>query len=266
MMSTIWQVPARLMESGMRVTMTAIFAAIALGSPLVAQQRIGIMSGSQFGHAGYPHSQLRPVRRAGPPAHLGYPAFQEHRREPLAPPCTSFGLSSVDLLGTFPNYAFDFDHLNALSDDLLIKAAIDPTTQIRLSELGRVAGVGIEALPYFGLGYDYALLTQEENQPAQAAEPEPQPQVVIVQQTQPAPAQEPIRTPEEAVESPLPDEGQFVLVLRDGTEVEAVAFARSDNQVVYITTNGNRRHIPLSDLDSKATIRVNEERGAPLQL
>jgi hypothetical protein len=65
--------------------------------------------------------------------------------------------------------------------------------------------------------------------------------------------------------SPLPDEGEFTLVLNDGTWIQAVAFTRSNDTIVYITTAGSRRTIAASELDSDSTLRVNQERGTPLQ-
>jgi hypothetical protein len=56
------------------------------------------------------------------------------------------------------------------------------------------------------------------------------------------------------------------LVLRDGTKIQAVAFTRKSDSIVYITTDGTRRTLALADLDSAATQRVNQERGTPLNL
>jgi hypothetical protein len=64
---------------------------------------------------------------------------------------------------------------------------------------------------------------------------------------------------------PLPDVGQFTLVLRNGSQIQAVAFTRSNDKIVYITVEGSRRTIAVADLDSDATLRVNQERGTPLQ-
>jgi hypothetical protein len=63
----------------------------------------------------------------------------------------------------------------------------------------------------------------------------------------------------------LPDEGQFTLVLNDGSRIDAVAFTRSNDTIVYITTDGGRRTIAANEVDSDSTLRVNQERGTPLQ-
>jgi hypothetical protein len=64
----------------------------------------------------------------------------------------------------------------------------------------------------------------------------------------------------------LPDVGQFTLVLQGGRQIQAIAFTRTNDRIIYITSDGNRRTLALSDLDTDATLRINEERGTPLQL
>jgi hypothetical protein len=63
----------------------------------------------------------------------------------------------------------------------------------------------------------------------------------------------------------VPDEGQFTLVLNDGRWIEAVAFTRSNDTIVYISPAGSRYTIAANELDSDSTLRVNQERGTPLQ-
>ena len=66
-------------------------------------------------------------------------------------------------------------------------------------------------------------------------------------------------------EASLPDEGPFTLVLNDGSRIDAVAFTHSNDTIVYITTDGGRRTIAANEVDSGSTLRVNQERGTPLQ-
>ncbi len=111
-----------------------------------------------------------------------------------------------------------------------------------------------------GGGYYYP----DESDQAEPAQP--QPQIIVLQQ---APAAEQAAQPasEAAPEAqPVPDVGEFTLVLRNGTRIQAVAFTSSNGNIVYITADGSRRTIALGDLDSETTVRVNEERGTPLQL
>jgi hypothetical protein len=66
--------------------------------------------------------------------------------------------------------------------------------------------------------------------------------------------------------APVPDEGEFTLVMRDGTRVQAIAFTHANKKIAYITTDGMRHAFADSLLDADETVRVNQERGTPLQL
>ncbi len=66
--------------------------------------------------------------------------------------------------------------------------------------------------------------------------------------------------------APTHDAGEFVLVRRDGRLVFAVAFITAGNQLTYVTRDGVRRSLALSDLDIDATVRMNEERGTSIHL
>jgi hypothetical protein len=244
-------------------------AAILIGSPRAkAQQRrtasIASLHADARPHAG---STFHPVNGAGSLGRRRRFRFHEHRRMRAAGPfCINTGLPPT-LLQEFPNYGFDFEHVNALDADLSIKAAIDPATQLRLSEAEDLGCAIGEPWNFLGAGDDDSGPDEDDQQAAAAGEHETEPQIVILQESPASPATAPTKSAE-VLESgpPLPDEGQFVLVLRDGSRLEAVAFSRSENQVVYITTEGTRETLPLSGLDLEATVRVNEERGTPIEL
>ena len=143
---------------------------------------------------------------------------------------------------------------------------IDPATQWRIALAQRYGrGSGRYAGGYYlldGGGYAYP---EDDSGADPGAPPAQQPQVIVVQ----APGSQPQDTPppaEAAAQPALPDVGQFTLVLKGGTQIQAVAFTRQNDKIVYITTDGSRRSIAASDLDSAATTSVNEERGTPLQL
>jgi hypothetical protein len=157
------------------------------------------------------------------------------------------------------------------NEDLGIKAAIDPATQWRLYEARRyLRSQGLSGGGYFLLdgGAYYAIPSDSDDSDQAAQDQQPQSQQpIIVQAPQSEQSDEgaPQAEQEEASES-LPDVGQFVLVLRNGTEIEAVAFTRMNDRIVYITEDGSRRTVALGDLNSDETERVNQERGTPLQL
>ena len=66
--------------------------------------------------------------------------------------------------------------------------------------------------------------------------------------------------------SPLPDVGSFTLVTRGGYRLDAVAFTRSNDRLVYITPDGGRRTIAMRDLDVDSTQRLNQELGTPIEI
>jgi hypothetical protein len=182
-----------------------------------------------------------------------------------------FPLSLQDLLNITPNNGFDWQYVNSINQDLAIKALIDPVTQLEVAQAERLlrstGGVFGGAYIFGGGGYYVPPEAEEGAQPQEEA-PEaqptqgPQPQIIVLQQ---APAQQAApQTP--PPEQPLPDRGPFTLVLRSGKEIQAVAFTHSKGRIVYITPDGGRLSIAAAELDPAATMRINEERGTPLQL
>jgi len=93
------------------------------------------------------------------------------------------------------------------------------------------------------------------------------PQVIMVQVPAAAPATTTKSVPDvQEEEAPLPDQGPFVLVMRDGSKVQTTAFTRTADQIVYISLDGLRHAIPLASLDADATIKLNSEHGSQIQL
>jgi hypothetical protein len=176
-----------------------------------------------------------------------------------------------------PGPGNEYGYLGGINEDWGIKAAIDPATQWRIAEAERfLRNIGGFNSGFYLLsgGGAYYLPTDESYAPAEAeAAPEEQPQqppsqqqpqIIILQQ---APeSQQPVAQPAAAVPLPTPDEGEFTLVLRDGSRIQAVAFTHINGKIVYITTDGLRHSLSDSELDSDATVRVNQERGTTLQL
>lgn len=172
-------------------------------------------------------------------------------------------LTVQQLLDPFPGFGFNFEHLSAIDQDIAIKALIDPVTQARLRialRLSRLNGFAPGAYLLDGGGY-YAVPTDNEQQP-QAQQP-----VIVVQQAPQQAAPPEMAAAEPGPEAaPLPDEGEFTLVTRQGVQIDALAFTIMNDKIVYITPAGGRRSMAVSDLDSSATIHLNQERGTPIQL
>lgn len=179
------------------------------------------------------------------------------------------GLTLQQLLNPVPGLGFDYPHLAAINSNLGIQALIDPVTQLRLAQAERLLRDTRGVTPVFFGGYGgYGDYGDYGSQPAEIQQP--QPQIIVLQQPAPQPAPEveaaPAPQPAAVVPKARPDNDQFILVLRDGSQVTAVAFSRQDSRIVYITPEGRRRSLAISGLDAAATIRVNEERGTSLQL
>ncbi len=171
-------------------------------------------------------------------------------------------LSLQDLLNPVPGFGFDFRHLAAINANLGVRALIDPLTQMQLAVAERLLSetpVTPAVFPAFG-GETPIFMVQQ------------QPPVIVLQQpapsaeSAPAPAVAPPTAAPEFASAPLPDVGEFILVQRDGSQILAVAFTRQDDRIVYVTRQGIRRSMGITELDPDATVRVNEERGTSLQL
>ena len=170
-------------------------------------------------------------------------------------------LSIQALLNPFPGFGFNFQS-PLLNQDLGIKALIDPATQARLALAERLLRETHFAPGTFLVdgGGSYAVPAgPEQYQEAEG-------QQVAQQQEQPGSEEVYEPPPVESVEEPVKDEGELTLVLRDGHQLQAEAFTRMNDKIVYISPDGGRRSVALTDIDSDATLRVNQEHGTPLQL
>jgi hypothetical protein len=202
------------------------------------------------------------------------------------------GLSVQQILNPVPGFGFDYEHLAAIHRDDNIKAFIDPATQARLAVAKRrlrrehfggggfvlLDGGGAYAIPADDVNGDAngeqgpAGDDAQQGQGQQQGQEQLQP-IFIIQQAAAAPqsgesqgaldAQNGMQQPEE---EPLRDVGEFTLVLMSGREIETVAFTRASDKIVYITAEGGRRTLAMDELDIDATVRLNQERGTPLQL
>lgn len=148
---------------------------------------------------------------------------------------------------------------------------------------------------FFGGGYGYDYTGQAYQDQDQAQDPSQgraddqqsggqqsggqQPQYIFVQQvpdprlqgkqgstSQPSDQDFPAQSTEREPTSPLRDVGSFTLVTRQGNLLDAVAFTRSSDRLVYITPDGGRRTLAFRDLDVNETQRLNTERGTPVTI
>lgn len=181
----------------------------------------------------------------------------------------TIGLPTNVLGNGVPGLGFDYPHLAAVSGNLGVMAMIDPATQANLALAERLARISPPVggfFPVFDSGYSgYPVATEEQPQQAQP------PQVIILQQPAAAPAayEAPAETAAAPATSPastMPDVGTFILVKKDGTQVEAGAYSRQGDRIVYVTPKGAKRTMLYSELDRDATREINQERGTSLEL
>jgi hypothetical protein len=230
------------------------------------------------------HSGNRPANghavKLAPAAHSADSSFGASNFGPLG-----FGidpLSTQQILDPLSSFGLDFAHAIAIRDAQL-KAFIDPATQQRLALAERRArrkpkntsgfifldGGGAYVLPAepgTDLNSDAdAQAAQDQGQDQEQGARQERTQQASKQQEQLELEANNARLAQEQSEF-LPDEGEFTLVLRSGQEIEAVAFTRVDDRIVYITTGGGRHTVAVRELDVDATVRLNQERGTPLQI
>jgi hypothetical protein len=176
---------------------------------------------------------------------------------------------SLDTLSGVPGLGFDFPHLAAISGGLHGDSFFRPGHHGHHGE-GSFIPIFFGGYPYYSDDAGYDQPEQQTEQP-----PQPQPQIIVIQQ--PVPAQqiadsasnaESDSAPEVAAQTALParDVGDFILVRRDGRILFASIFSVVGAQLLYVTPEGIRHSILVSDLDAEATQQMNEARGTTVQI
>lgn len=209
------------------------------------------------------------LRRAEAPSGV---AAHRHRENGFA-----LGGAPADLqqlLNITPTNGFDWQHVNAINRDLPLKAIVDPVTQLEIAQAERLLRTSrgqFSGAYILGGGYGYyvpeqaageqsAPLAEQPPPEAQESAEAAQPRVIVLQQKADK------NDAQTSTPPTLPDQGPLTLVLRDGRKIEAIAFTRVSGKIVYITPGGNRATIDAADLDSAATVRLNQQNGTQLQL
>jgi hypothetical protein len=177
------------------------------------------------------------------------------------------GETLQQLLDPVPGPGFNYAHVAALDRDLAIKAVIDPQTQWSLAVAERVLrDTGGFASPGYYLLDGGAYIVPESSPSAEPPQQTPQPQIIVLQQPAPKTSEESAAAAAPQPSAPIPDVGNFTLVLRDGKKIQAIAFTRAGDRIVYITADGARHTIAKSELDTAATERVNQDSGTQFTL
>src|SRR6267378_3847148 len=164
--------------------------------------------------------------------------------------------NSDDGIGV-PGLGFDYVHLAAISGNFRNNGQGFGHGTHRQRDF--ITPIFFGGFPYYSDFSDY----QQEQQP---------PQIIVIQQPAPAvttqqeapPAQGAYDAPTPAP-APVPEVGDLVLVRRDGRVLFASVFSVTGTQLQYVTPEGIRHTLPLTELDTVATQEMNEARGTTLQ-
>lgn len=251
---------------------------VGLGATVIGGFLILATPGAQAQKAG---GAIAPAHSTTVPASSGHPAAARPSASGVARSRSGKSQANethasphrAELSGLGVNLRYSCPFSNPISCDLPANALIDPVTQLEVAQavgIGRRRrGTGVSGVYILGGGYYVPADAGEDQGPGQAstdaaestdAQQEPQQQEQAEQNAQLSDAYA------EQSSSEIPDEGQFTLVLNDGRQIQAVAFSHSKDKIIYITPEGSRASVAFSDLDADSTVRVNQERGTPLQL
>lgn len=228
-------------------------------------------------HAQSPMRISGPISISGPPGTrvIRIPAVQTASQPavtslPSASSSVAGASSSVETLlnGNYPvpGFGFDYTHHAAVNRDLATRALIDPVTQAQLN-LARQIRRETPLTPVGSVIFNSTQVVVV-----------PQPPIVIIQEAQ-QPVEPPVRieptrytapepssVPATVVNEPQRDLTEIVFIRRNGSLVFAIAYTASTDRITYVTRDGLRRTLLLTELDHDATVNFNEERGTSLRL
>jgi hypothetical protein len=177
-----------------------------------------------------------------------------------------------DGISGVPGLGFDFPHLAAINGALR-------NSPVQFGHKGHHALGAFVPLFFGGHANDYSDLGSDQDDQQQdqliGDQSQPQPQNAVNQQ--PMPAQQgsdsgsDTGNPSASVSEPqaaeqIPDVGNFIFVRRDGRILFASVFSVVGPQLQYVSPEGIRRTLAMSDLDVDATQQMNEARGTTVQI
>ena len=178
-----------------------------------------------------------------------------------------------------PGLGFDFPHLAAISGNVHFNPAF---------EHDRFNRNGSSFAPIFWSdisGYsdfvDSSALQQTQQEFQQQGQQ--QPQIIVIQQPVPIAREAPAGRDQQAASNsqapssspsisspvaptPIRDVGEFIFVRRDGRILFASAFFVGDGLLQYVTPEGIRRTIPVAELDTDSTRKMNDALGTKVDL
>jgi len=178
-----------------------------------------------------------------------------------------------------PGLGFDYPHLAAISGNFPFNPPVEHNG-ISIND-NSFAPIFFSENPGFSDFIDPAAIQQVEHQFQEQGQR--QPQIIVIQQPAPVTAAQPNSpVPQAAVNSAVPsttppstslapaapvrDVGEFILIRRDGRVLFASMFYVSGGQLHYVTPEGIRHTVSVTELDSNATHQMNDVLGTAVQL
>lgn len=189
-----------------------------------------------------------------------------------------FFIGNPDFQGV-PGLGFDFPHLAAISGNIHFNPAFEHN-RFGMND-GSFAPIFWSNIPGYSDFVDPSVIQQAQQEFQQQGQQ--QPQIIVIQQPVPV-AQElltshvpqaasnsaapSISTPPASPPAPAPirDVGEFIFVRRDGRILFGSAFFVSEGVLQYVTPEGIRHTVPVIELDSEATRKMNGALGTTVDL
>jgi hypothetical protein len=243
---------------------------------LIAVVALGSLAGSCFAQG--QHAAPSAVHASAPVVHsipASHPAVNHHT--------SANSTASAAHAGNSTPYPLDVSGVAAATmTPRFVKRPFSPVNPSPGRSKGHGQSKATNEIFIFGGGYGYGYATDDSQVQAeeqtqdqsddQQSGGQQQSQYVSAQQApdprlqreQSAGDQSQVQDREPVV--PLRDVGSFTLVTSEGYHLNAVAFTRLNDRLVYITPDGGRRTIAFRDLDVDSTQRLNQELGTPINL
>jgi hypothetical protein len=189
-----------------------------------------------------------------------------------------FFIGNPDFQGV-PGLGFDFPHLAAISRNIHLNPAFEHN-RFGMND-SSFAPVFWSNIPGYSDFVDSSVIQQAQQEIQQQGQQ--QPQIIVIQQPAPVAREEmtghapqaasnsaapstatPLASP--AAPAPIRDVGEFIFVRRDGRILFGSAFFVSEGVLHYVTPEGIRRTIPVIELDTEATRKMNDALGTAVDL
>ena len=176
---------------------------------------------------------------------------------------------NLDTISGVPGLGFDYPHLAA------INGALGNNPSFQSGRHGRRGQGAFVPILYGGYPYSYDDSEYDPSQQPAVQQTQPQPQIIVIQQSVPAQQSADAGNdsgnfsapaPAPQADAQIPDVGDFILVRRDGRVLFASVFSVVGTQLQYVSPEGIRHTLAMSDLDAGATQEMNEARGTTVQI